>query len=92
MTPNSSRKSCSKNIISGNLKLLELQHFEHVRNDRAQTNIEDPSNKFLQILNMGSIFTKTMKLQFGNFQSNELETNFSFEDHPPITFELEMKK
>ena len=59
-----------EHIVLINLKISEIQNCTNFRTKRAPTNDEDPSNKFLKILDMGSISIKNMKWEFGNMDKN----------------------
>ena len=66
MTPKSSRRnpeSFLKNIIVGNLKILQLQLLIALE-EAGPEHLEDPSNKFLKLLNMCSISSKQMRWTF----------------------------
>ena len=47
--------SLFKDVIFRNINMLEIQPFETYWERRVPNNLEDPSNKFLKILNTGSI-------------------------------------
>ena len=59
-------------MILGNPKMSEFEIVEHVGKGGVDTNPDYPFNKFLKILNMGSISFKNMKWSFGNMGSLKL--------------------
>ena len=65
-TPKSTRKYhiIFKNIISGNSTTFELHPFEVFWKRRAPKHLDDPSNKFLKILDMGSISSRKSEIEF----------------------------
>ena len=53
LTNQENPESFLENMISGNLEILELQHFEHVREGGAQEILKDRIANSLNSLNMG---------------------------------------